>query len=911
MGRALGTRHPRAASRRHRSETGARRSLAAALLAAAVAGSATAHAQITLDGSLGRSGGLGGPDYLIGAELGRQVGGNLFHSFGRFNLLTGESATFFGPGSVSNIIGRVTGGSVSSIDGTIRSTIPGANLFLVNPAGMMFGANASLDVQGSFHASTADYIRFADGARFQATNPGGSTFTAAAPAAFGFLGPNPAPITVSGSQLSVLSGQSLSLVGGDLRLTGAGLAAPVGTLSLVAGAGAGEIAVPGTDPAATTMTRFGAVVIERGSTVDATGLASGSPATSVWIRGGSIVVDASAVTADNQGPDAIGQISLQADGQLSIRNMSRVESTAFGTGRAADLNLSGGSIAIADGSIGSFSLTTADAGNTTLSGGTIQLSNSFLTGGSNSGNSGSISISGTGISISDSNLNAHSAGGTGAGAITLVATGDIVISGSNLFANSSNAANGGDIRVTGRSVSVLGQSNIANGSTAGSGGNLTIIGSDFVTIDGGAAITLITTGTADTGTGKAGATKISTNGDFRLVNGFINASSFGAGDGGAITIEAGRSVTLSAPGTLSFSSLFSASGGTGNAGNITILTGDFTMAGQTSIQTNTTASGRGGNILIVASGRVSIDNLGLPGLAFIGSGPIGSTGSSSGTGGNLEIRAGSLSLGRGAFISSQSFNAGKAGDITLNIAGDVVLSGSVTAIAASATGNSDAGNITVDAGSVTIRDGAGFITSATKGDGGNITINATNRLYLHGGYMTTSVASGVGNGGNINIGRPQFIVLNSGTMVANAFGGNGGNMHMASSEFLSTPLSRIEASSQLGIAGAIVIEAPNVDVASSIAATPPAFFDASGLIRESCAVRSGEARSSLVALGRGALPMDAETSMGALYRADDLRVAEGSTGGGRNGALADAAVAHPVPSSDRLACGPVGREVAP
>src|SRR5882724_2860039 len=78
------------------------------------------QAQITLDGSLGPRGALTGPNYTIRDSVGQIRGPNLFHSFGQFNLFRGESATFTGPNTIANIIGRVTGGSPSSIDGTIR-----------------------------------------------------------------------------------------------------------------------------------------------------------------------------------------------------------------------------------------------------------------------------------------------------------------------------------------------------------------------------------------------------------------------------------------------------------------------------------------------------------------------------------------------------------------------------------------------------------------------------------------------------------------------------------------------------------------------------------------------------------------------------------------------------------------------
>ena len=97
------------------------------------------RAEVVLDGTLGRSGALPGPDYLIGADLGQQRGGNLFHSFQDFNLDRYESATFSGPNSVQNLISRVTGGNPSQIFGTLRSTIPDADFYFLNPHGILFG----------------------------------------------------------------------------------------------------------------------------------------------------------------------------------------------------------------------------------------------------------------------------------------------------------------------------------------------------------------------------------------------------------------------------------------------------------------------------------------------------------------------------------------------------------------------------------------------------------------------------------------------------------------------------------------------------------------------------------------------------------------------------------------------------
>ena len=78
----------------------------------------------------------------IGADLGSRRGDNLFHSFEKFGIATGQTATFTGPGDIRNVISRVTGGEVSNIDGTLASKVGQADLYFLNPAGVMFGPNA-------------------------------------------------------------------------------------------------------------------------------------------------------------------------------------------------------------------------------------------------------------------------------------------------------------------------------------------------------------------------------------------------------------------------------------------------------------------------------------------------------------------------------------------------------------------------------------------------------------------------------------------------------------------------------------------------------------------------------------------------------------------------------------------------
>src|SRR4051812_18980534 len=189
--------------------------LIAALLAAG-----PVQAQIITDGSVGPKVSLHGGEIEIGANLGTRTGDNLFHSFEKFGIATGQTATFTGPGDIKNVISRVTGGEISNIDGELASKVGQADLYFLNPAGVMFGPNATLDVPGSFHVSTAHELRFADGVRFSALDKTGSGLTVAAPEAFGFLDMPPGRITVDRSQLQIKPGKAFSLVGGDIDIAG-------------------------------------------------------------------------------------------------------------------------------------------------------------------------------------------------------------------------------------------------------------------------------------------------------------------------------------------------------------------------------------------------------------------------------------------------------------------------------------------------------------------------------------------------------------------------------------------------------------------------------------------------------------------------------------------------------------------
>src|SRR4029453_16274879 len=143
-----------------------------------------------------------------------------------------------------NILGRITGGEVSNINGTIDSSqYTGANLFLINPAGFIFGPSATLNVGGSFHVSSADFIRFVDNTEFcVCPNNPDPPLSIADPPSFGFLGPR-GPIIVEGSLLSVPAEKTLGIVGGNVTISGgAQLLAPSGRVQ-VASATGGKVSI--------------------------------------------------------------------------------------------------------------------------------------------------------------------------------------------------------------------------------------------------------------------------------------------------------------------------------------------------------------------------------------------------------------------------------------------------------------------------------------------------------------------------------------------------------------------------------------------------------------------------------------------------------------------------------------------
>lgn len=412
--------------------------LQSAILVALTTLGAASRAEIVLDGTLGLKGALIGPNYLIKDTMGQQVGGNLFHSFESFTVNTGETAAFTGPDSVSNIISRVTGNQASFINGPLRSQIHNANMYFLNPNGILFGEQARLDIQGSFHVSTADTLYLGKEGRFDASTPSNSFLTMAPPSRFGFLSNTPAEITVQDSLLQVPEKKTLSIIGGNLQIENAALYAPDGQVNLVSVASTGEV-IPGIS---NTSKKWGTITLSQSpeigfkkignmdiANVDTTGVNGGH----IFIQGGKFFSSrgyiASQVAPGTQ--KNVGSITIEAP-EITLQDKSAIDTNTYGNGDSGNITITATErLSMRDGSgisVASAPETSGHAGNIHLKVGQLTLQeDSFL----NSGTLGS---------------------GTG-GDITITANQGISLSGSRISStvgnrSTSNSGNGGDIHIT-------------------------------------------------------------------------------------------------------------------------------------------------------------------------------------------------------------------------------------------------------------------------------------------------------------------------------------------------------------------------------------------------------------------------------------------------------------------------------
>lgn len=332
-------------------------------------------AQVSGDGSLSTT--VNSPDsrnFVI--DGGDRAGNNLFHSFREFSVPTGGSAYFNNATDVQNIFSRVTGGNASNIDGLLRAN-GNANLFLLNPSGILFGRNARLNIGGSFVGTTANQVRFADGATFSATSPTtASLLTVSLPVGLQ-LGQNSGSIQVQGqghtmlhpggftrsttrnpqlAGLRVLPGETLALIGNTLRLEGGVLIAESGQIELGSiSSGSGSIGLNTTLPTWDFRYGDGATRANIQLTNAAFLDASGAPGGTIHLYGQTTQIqNSSALLIQSQGSQNSGSIRVDTDrlelnGALLNLDQSVILSEKAGSGQGANIDVTARQILFRDG----------------------------------------------------------------------------------------------------------------------------------------------------------------------------------------------------------------------------------------------------------------------------------------------------------------------------------------------------------------------------------------------------------------------------------------------------------------------------------------------------------------------------------------------------------------------------------
>jgi len=635
-----------------------------------------AFAEIVLDGSMGSSGAIAGPNFAITSDFGQQRGANLFHSFSSFNLVRGDIATFSGPGNVNNIISRVTGGTRSSIDGKISSTISGANMFLVNPSGIIFGPNAKLDVSGSFAATTADYLKLDLNGRFDATTPENSVLTADPPAAFGFTSATPGSISIQGSDIAVPLDKSLSLVGGDITGDGARIQAPGGQLILAAVRSAGEVTLNNSEPTMTAFTALGEIDITNDATLSVIDNTNG--AGTIYIRGGKFYVDAAKVEASNSGAGDGGTINVQLSQDLIITSNGLLAASKEGEGRAGKIEVQAKTLELSDG--GHMDVASASSG---FSG---ELLLEFQDG---------VTISGYGV-IS-SGLYATTFGSGDGGRVTLTAPSISLSDWGVIDASTYGTGRAGYIGIYGNQLALSSYSKIDVSSQEGaygSAGELLLDFTDSILIDYFSGLYANATESIDGGLILVSAPSISISQDAA-----IKAASSGSGPAGRVELHGGQLELLSGGHIDIFSGLDSESGGTLVADMDESITISGKGESKSGVIARSYGRGTGGQVRLSA-----------PEINLFDDGAIKIEAAGSGNGGSLTLQGKNLNINSGGRIdaSTHSEAATLGGSVlaifteSITIAGKGEFASGVTAYSLSL--GSEGGQIKLSAPSITIAD---------------------------------------------------------------------------------------------------------------------------------------------------------------------------------------------------------------
>jgi len=812
------------------------------------------NAEVVFDGTVGPGGMLSG-NFDIPDSFGTQVGANLFHSFSTFNVNTGESATFTSnfAGITDNVIGRVTGASLSSIDGPLASTVPGAAVWLINPSGVVFGDNATLSVPDAFHISTADYLLLEDGGRFDATNVGSTVLTMGNPVTFGFLSATPAPIMVGAATLEVATGETLSMVGGDIDFTNSTVQAPEGRINLASMGSAGEVQLNDPDANRANLSGFGNITLNT-SLLNTNGQQGGS----IYILGGQFFGSASLVVSDTFGDMDGADIRIDVD-DLTISDETSIVTNTFAGGAAGSIAIDAtGTVAIVPGmsgvgaQINSFAQngTTGDAGSITITADNfdLQLSNvGIFTLGSGTGGILRLDIEDT-LSVMGgfgSALANNAIADANAGSV-IVEAGDVNFFGGSILVRAFGDGDAGQISVTADNLAMANGTQFGAGAFgAGMGGVINVDVSDTITLTDDIGFpTAMISGSAN---GDGGDITVHARIINLLEGGEFSNGAFGTANAGGIVVTADEGIFIRGrPGV--FTGIFSNTFNVGDAGNIQITTPvlELTAGGSVQASAFVDSSGQGGSIILDV-GDFLIDgpdsfisarafSSGDAGDIVINANSISMEGDpgtfdgifagtdSTGNGGSILINTGSLDIFDGAFIQASTFGDGNAGSIVVNATGPITVDAQVdlnTGFFNNTFAAGAAGSIVIDANDLTIT-GIATIQAATVGAGNAGAIDiAVNDLSLEQGGSIAAVTLGGGNAGTIDIDtgtlsakRGDLSQLGSGNIASSSGGtGNGGTVTIVADNIVidDNGIISVQASAD-GAGGDLIIEGHIIDI---------------------------------------------------------------------------------------------------
>ena len=758
----------------------------------------SAQAQISTDGTTSTT--ISPTETGVQIDNGSRAGGNLFHSFREFSVPNGSEAFFNNASDIVNIFSRVTGGNISNIDGLIRAN-GGANLFLINPAGILFGENARLNVGGSFYGSTADSILFPNGIEFSAVNPQTPILTINAPIGLN-LRDNPAEITVRGNgngarltdspvidtqeALRVNSDATLGLVGGNLIFEGATIKTAGGRIELGSVAG-GDVAII---PIGNNFTfdysaiqTFSDISLFNSSNIDASGNGGGD----IQVVGRNITLNGiAAIEANTLGGEAGGDINIFASESLEINgivNDARLASGIFNTvfpkatADGGNINIETENLSLGENSfIATFVLGQGDAGNIDITTGSLSLNNgaSLSAGTFGSGNAGNVNINATDSVLIDgvfSNIATNvdpNAIGDG-GDINITTNSFSLTNGSLLFTSTFGSGNAGNVNINAtNTVTIDNSSSIFTNvftNAIGNGGDINITTTSF-SLTNGAFLSADTSGQGNAGNVNINATATVSLDNFGSI--LTNVDTNAVGDGGNINITT-TALSLSNGAFLSSNTL-----GQGNAGNINLNTGSLNLNNSSLIDSSSTNSSAG-NVTINANDAVSLTN---SSIIFV---PGANGGSITIEGKSLEITSGSTLV---AGINADSGSAeAQAGDIIINLTEDLLIDGTgsdgLTNISNQNSGTGNAGNVAINARNIDFRNGGNiFNFNGGVGNLGNVTIVARGDISFDGtGSASSGISNFVNEGATGDVGKieiqAQNLSITNGGEISSIVGGTG------------------------------------------------------------------------------------------------------------------------------------------